>query len=138
MPESYGLTTLTAGGANKQLIARHTPLATRGILLTGGVAYLRGCLVQAPTAAGPFVKCVTATPPLDANMLVIVSQDIDLTALGNMVHIGYVGPGEFIRETVLANSGAMDAPTIVIAETLLTKRGMNLVRTAYGDITDAV
>lgn len=138
MPESYGITTLTAGGANKQLIARHTPLATRPLLLTGGVAYLRGCLVQAPTAAGPFVKCVTATPPLDANVLAIVSQDVDLTGLGNLVHVGYMGPGEFVRGTVLANSGVMDAPTIVIAETLLAKRAMNLVRAAYDDVTDAV
>lgn len=138
MPESYGLTALTAGGVNKQLIARHTELATRGILLTGGVPYLRGCIVHAASVAGPFIKSVTATMPAETDVVAIVAQDIDLTALGNTQHIGYVGPGEFVKGTVFAASGVMDAPSLLLIDEALVKRGMNLVRAAYDDVTDAV
>lgn len=138
MPESYGLTTMTTGGVNKQLVARATPLATRGLLLTGGVPYLRGCVVHAATPAGPFVKSTTGTLPADTDVVAIVSQDIDLTGLGNMAHVGYVGPGEFARGTVLAASAALDAASIVVVEEALLKRAMNLVRAAYDDVTDAV
>lgn len=138
MPESYGLSTLTAGGVNAQLIARHTPLATRGILLTGGVPYTRGCVVFAATPAGPFVKATTGTLPADTDVVCIVSQDIDLTGLGNLVHVAYVGPGEFVRGTVLAACAALDAASIVVVEEALLKRAMNLVRAAYDDVTDAV
>ena len=138
MPESYGITALQSGGSVKQLIARHTPLATRGILLTGGVPYLRGCLVHAATVAGPFIKSTTGTLPADTDVMAIVSQDIDLTALGNTVHLGYVGPGEFVRGTVLGASAALDAAAILAVDEALVKRGMNLVRAAYDDVTDAM
>lgn len=137
MPESYGITLSTAT-VNKQLIARSTPLATRGILLTGGVPYLAGAIVFAPTIAGPFAKSVTASMPTDASVVAIVSQDIDLTALGNTQHIGYVGPGEFIKGTVFAASGVMDAASLLAIEAALLKRGMNLVRSAYDDVTGSV
>lgn len=138
MPESYGLTTLTPGGVNKQLIARHTPLATRGILLTGNAIYTRGCVVHAATPAGPFVKSTTGTLPADTDVVAIVAETIDLTGLGNLPHVGYVGPGEFVRGTVLGASAALDAASIVVVEEALLKRAINLVRAAYDDVTDAV
>lgn len=140
MPESYGLSALTAGGPPKQLIARHTPLATRPLLLdnAGGV-YKAGCIVFAATIAGPFVKAVTALMPAATDVVAIVSQEIDLTAAAaDTLHIGYVGPGEFCRETVFANSGAMDAAALLAIEELLISRGMNLVTLAYADATGSV
>jgi hypothetical protein len=139
MPENYGFTPLTAHPGQKQLIARHTPLTTRPLLLTGGLVYTRGCVVFAASPAGPFIKATTAAMPNAAtDVIAIVSQDLDATLLGNTLHVGYVGPGEFIKETVLAASAALDAPSALLIEEALLTRGMNLVHMAYADVTDAV
>lgn len=137
MPESYGISTPTAGGAHRQLIARNTPLATRPIVLTGGVSYLRGAIVYAAAVNGPFVKAGTGALPVTGDVIAIVSESLDLTALPNTLHVGYVGPGEFVRDTVLAASAAMTAPEALGVEEELLHRGINLVKAAYADITDA-
>lgn len=140
MPENYGLSALTAGGPPKQLIARHTPLATRPLLLdnAGGI-YTEGCVVYAATTAGPFVKVATALLPLATDVVAIVSQTIDLTlAAADTLHIGYVGPGEFVRETVFAACAALDAPGLLAVEEALLSRGMNLVKSAYADVVGSV
>jgi hypothetical protein len=139
MPENYGFTGFTAGGPPKQLIARHTPLATRPILLTLGAEYVAGCVVHAATVAGPFIKSTTGTLPAGTDVVAIVSQTIDLTdADADTPHVGYVGPGEFIKETVLAASAALDAPSALAIEEALLARGMNLVHSAYADATGSV
>lgn len=140
MPENYGITALTAGGPPKQLIARNTPLATRPILLdnAGGV-YKAGCVVFAASVAGPFVKATTGTLPADTDVVAIVSQEIDLTgASADTPHVGYVGPGEFIKETVFAACAALDASALLAVEEALLKRGMNLVHSAYADAPGSV
>lgn len=140
MPESYGLTTLTTGGPPRQLVARHTPLATRPLLLdnAGGV-YKAGCVVFAATTAGPFVKATTGTLPADTDVVAIVSQEIDLSAAAaDTLHIGYVGPGEFCRDTVWYASAALDAASKLAVEEALIKRAMNLVTLAYADATGSV
>ena len=65
-------------------------------------------------------------------------ESYGITALGNTVHLGYVGPGEFVRGTVLGASAALDAAAILAVDEALVKRGMNLVRAAYDDVTDAM
>jgi len=139
MPESYGITPLTAGGAHKQLIARHTPLATRGIVLAGGgPVYTRGCIVYSATIAGPFAKAATGFLPTATDVIAIVSQTLDTAgSVGNVQHVAYVGPGEFVRETVQAASGAMTAGEFLAIEQLMVLRAMNLVKSAYADVTDA-
>jgi hypothetical protein len=135
MPESFGIT-FSDATVNKQLIARHTPLTTRPCLLTGNIAYKAGAVVQAATTAGPFVKSTTGALPAATDVVGIVSQDIDLSGgLPNTLHNMYVGPGEFIRETVLAASAALDAASILAVEEALVARAMNLVTSAYADAT---
>jgi hypothetical protein len=140
MPENYGLTAFTGGAVAKQLIARHTPLATRPLLLdNAGGLYTEGCVVFAATVDGPFVKATTLAMPADTDVVAIVSQTIDLTAApADTLHIGYVGPGEFVRETVLAACAALDAPSAKALEEALLKRGMNLVHSAYAGVPGSV
>lgn len=140
MPENYGFTAFVGGAVAKQLIARHTPLATRPLLLdNAGGLYTEGCVVFAPTIAGPFVKATTGSLPAETDVVAIVSQTIDLTlAAADTLHIGYVGPGEFVRETVLAACAALDAPSALALEETLIKRGMNLVHSAYANVPGSV
>lgn len=140
MPEQYG-PTFTAGGVNKQLIARNTPLATRPILLDNAInaPVKAGCVVFAATVEGPFVQATTGTLPAATDVVAIVAQDIDLTgAAADVPHVGYVGPGEFVKGTVVAACAALDAASILAVEEALLARGMNLVTAAYQDATGSV
>ena len=132
--------TFTAGGGNKQLVARHTPLATRPVLLDNAInAPLKsGAVLFAATVAGPFALATTGTLPAATDVVAILAHDIDLTgAAADVLANGYVGPGEFSKEVVLAASAALDAPSILAVEEALLSRGMNLVHLVYGSNSES-
>ena len=132
------MTVQSAASRPKQLFARNGEYATMPILVDDAInaTLLRGALLFAPTPAGPFVQVKdTALPNLTTDVIVVLGHDLTLVAAGgDLKAVGYMGPGEFIKETVQQASAPLSDANLVTVMEALILRSINLVHSAYADV----